>query len=150
MQGVSSSSLNPERNHTMKYITLKQIKAHNPCASEFCKVKRFFGKRTRIAVSVRLAVSVATRFDFDWLTEKLLTPAARKAYAEARAAAWKAYHEGEAPAEKAYDEARAAAEKAYAEARAPAEKAYAEARAPALKAYREVAAARLVKALRSA
>ena len=93
----------------MKHITLKQIKAHNPCASEFRKVKRFFGKRTRIAVSVRLAVSVATRFNLHWLAEKLLTPTALKAYDEATA-----------PAEKAYDEATAPAEKAYREAKAPA------------------------------
>ena len=72
----------------MKYITLQQIKRHNPCASEFRKVKRFFGKRKRIVVTVRRAVAVADQFNFDWLAEKLLSAPAGKAYADARAAAF--------------------------------------------------------------
>ena len=72
----------------MKYITLEQIKQHDPCASEFRKVKRFFGKRKRIAVTVRRAVAVANRFDFDWLAHHLLAAPARKAYADAKAAAF--------------------------------------------------------------
>src|SRR5574341_269324 len=130
----------------MKYITVNQIKALNPCADQFCRFKRFMGKRQRIAVSVKAAIAVADQFDFDWLANRLLTAAARKAYneaiaaarkaySEAKAPAWKAYSEAIAPARKAYDEAKAAARKAYDEAKAPAWKAYSEAIAPARKAY---------------
>ena len=104
----------------MKYITLQQIKRHNPCASEFRKVKRFFGKRKRIVVTVRRAVAVADQFNFDWLAEKLLSAPADKAYDDARAAARKAYDDATVPARKAYDDATAAAWKAYADARAAA------------------------------
>src|SRR3990167_2858016 len=108
----------------MKYITLQQIKRHNPCASEFRKVKRFFGKRKRIVVTVRRAVAVADQFNFYWLAEKLLSAPADKAYDDATV-----------PARKAYDDATAAAWKAYADATAAAWKGYAEAMAPAYKAY---------------
>src|SRR3990167_5315207 len=111
----------------MKYITLQQIKRHNPCASEFRKVKRFFGKRKRIVVTVRRAVAVADQFNFDWLAEKLLSAPARRAYADAAVPARRAYAEAMAPARKAYADARASARKAYDDATAAAWKAYADA-----------------------
>src|SRR3990167_6446838 len=93
----------------MKYITLKQIEAHQPCANQFRAARRLFGKQKRILVTVDAAVAVADRFDFDWLAENLLTPAAQKAYGEAAASAWKAYGEAAASAWKAYGEAAASA-----------------------------------------
>jgi len=104
----------------MKYITLKQIKAHSPCADQFRKVRRFFGKRTRIAVTVKAAVAVADRFDFNWLAFWVLTPTARAEYgrlAEAalaeyervRAPAWAEYERGRAPAQAEYERVKAAA-----------------------------------------
>ena len=93
----------------MKYLTLQQIKQHAPCADQFRKARRFFGKRKRIAVSVRLAVKVAPLFDWDWLADNLLTAPALKAYDEATAPARKAYSEATASAMKAYDEATASA-----------------------------------------
>ena len=113
----------------MKYITLEQIEQHNPCASEFRKVKRFFGKRKRIVVTVRRAVAVADQFNFDWLAEKLLSAPARRPYADAAVPARRAYAEAMAPAYKAYDDAMAAAYKAYDDAMAAAWKAYADATA---------------------
>src|SRR3990167_7482225 len=93
----------------MKHITLKQIKAHNPCREEYVKVRRFFGKRKRIAVTVKAAVAVAGQFNFDWLAEHLLTPAARAEYERATAAAWAEFKRATAPAWAEYDRARAAA-----------------------------------------
>ena len=94
----------------MKYITLEQIKRHHPCASEFRRVKRFFGKRKRIVVTVRRAVAVADQFNFDWLAEHLLTTVpARQAYADATAPARQAYNDASATADKAYADAKAAA-----------------------------------------
>ena len=83
----------------MKYITLEQIKRHHPCASEFRRVKCFFGKRKRIVVTVRRAVAVADQFNFDWLAEHLLTTVpARQAYYDVTAAASKAYADATAAA----------------------------------------------------
>ena len=82
----------------MKYITLEQIEQHNPCASEFRKVKRFFGKRKRIVVTVRRALAVAHQFKFNWLAEHLLTVPARKAYNDARVVARRAYADATAAA----------------------------------------------------
>ena len=57
----------------MKYITLKQIAAHNPCADQYRTARRLFGKRKRIAVTVAPAVKVAPLFDWHWLALRLLT-----------------------------------------------------------------------------
>ena len=71
----------------MKYITLKQIKQLHPCRNQYRAASRLFGKRKRMAVSVRLAESLATRFDFYWLARKLLS-----------ASAWADYNRAIAPA----------------------------------------------------
>src|SRR3990167_6285967 len=104
----------------MKYITLKQIKAHQPCADEFRAACRLFGKRKRIAVTVKAAVAVADKFDFKWLALKLLTlmawaeyqraiaPAGAE-YERARAAAWAEFERDTAPAWAEYQRAKAAA-----------------------------------------
>ena len=102
----------------MKYITLQQIKQHDPCADQFRKARRLFGKRKRIAVTVALAVKVAPLFDWRWLSNKLLNSTARRAYAEALATAQRAYDEATVPAQRAYDEALAPAQRAYDEATA--------------------------------
>ena len=82
----------------MKYITLEQIKAHQPCAVQFRVARRLFGKRTRIAVTVEAAVAVADKFDFHWLAEKLLAPAAWAKYERVRAAALAEYQRATAAA----------------------------------------------------
>ena len=113
----------------MKYITLQSIKAHNPCEDQYKKACKLFGKRKRIAVSVRLALSVADQFDWDWLAQKFLSATAEKACNEARAPALNAYREARAAAANACNGATAAALNAYNEARAAAWNAYREARA---------------------
>ena len=91
------------------YISLQQIKALNPCADQFHAARRFFGKRKRVAVSVRLAVSLASKFDFQWLAQKTLTEPAQQAYDAARAPTWQAYNAARAQAQQAYDAATAQA-----------------------------------------
>ena len=104
----------------MKRISLSKIKSHNPCADQFKLARKLFGKRQHLAVSVKLALSVADKFDWNWLAQRFLSAPAWKAYSEAVAAAWKAYSEARAPARKECAEAVAAAQKAYDEAMAAA------------------------------
>lgn len=73
------------------YITQNQIKAHNPCPSEWRKARRLFGKRQRIRVTVKAAVSLAHRVPFCWLAAKLLTAPAQAEYFGVTAPAWKEY-----------------------------------------------------------
>src|SRR3990167_8893235 len=105
----------------MKYITLEQIKAHQPCAEQFRAARRLFGKRKQIAVTVEAAVAVSDKFDFHWLAVNLLTPAAlaeflrvtaaaRAEYERAMAAAWAKYQRVTAAAEAEFGRVRAAAE----------------------------------------
>ena len=49
------------------YISYANIKALHPCAGELRKVRRLFGKRKRMIVTVKRAVALASRFDFGWL-----------------------------------------------------------------------------------
>ncbi len=51
----------------------------------------------------------ANKFDWNWAARHLLSPAAQKAYEEAKATALKAYVEATATAWKAYEEATATA-----------------------------------------
>ena len=93
------------------YISLQQIKALNPCADQFHAARRFFGKRKRVAVSVKVAVVLAQRFDFNWLAQRTLTRQSRQAYNAATAPAQQAYEAATARAQalQVYDAAMAQA-----------------------------------------
>ena len=93
----------------MKYITLEQIKAHQPCAVQFRVARRLFVKRTRIAVTVEAAVAVSDKFDFPWLAAQLLTPTALAEYERVTAAAWAEYQRVTAAARAEYERVTAAA-----------------------------------------
>src|SRR3990167_8680413 len=125
----------------MKHITLKQIKAHQPCADEFRAACRLFGKRKRIAVTVEAAVAVAGQFDFAWLAQRLLTPAALAEYQRVEALAWAEYQRVEAAALAEYQRAMAAAWAEYQRTMAAAWAEYQRAKAPARADYERVKAA---------
>ena len=144
---------------TSKPITLARLKAARACQPQVDLFLSLFPDG-QASVTPELCVAHASRFDWDWAADRLLTDAQRqayfearataeKAYSEARATAWKAYFEAVAPAQEAYDEATAPAQKAYDEATALARKAYNEAVAPARKAYDEARALAFAHAFNS-
>ena len=70
------------------YISYASIKALHPCADQLRKVRRLFGKRKRMAVTIKRAVALASRFSFTWLAMKTLKAQARQTYNAAIAQAW--------------------------------------------------------------
>ena len=82
----------------IKYITFASIKAHKPCAGQLRRIRRLFGRRKRIAVTVRAAQAVASWADFGWLARYTLSVPARADYDKATAPAWADYNKACAPA----------------------------------------------------
>src|SRR3990167_8527092 len=115
----------------MKYITLEQIKAHQPCAEQFRAARRLFGKRKQIAVTVEAAVAVADKFDFHWLAVNLLPPAALAEFLRVTAAARAEYQRATAAARAEYERAMAAARAKYQRVTAAAEAEFGRVRAAA-------------------
>ena len=107
------------------YISYANIKALHPCAGELRKVRRLFGKRKRMVVTAKLAVALASRFNFGWLARKTLKAQAWQAFDAAMAPAWRAYKVASAQAYdvamgQIYDAAMAPARQAYNAAKAQA------------------------------
>ena len=138
----------------MKHLTEADLRSKNACHLQLKLFIKTFPNGVTLrseAQAIRLAKSMADKFDFEWAAEKLLDApaeaACRKAVAPARAAyekaadtAWVAYEEAKATAWAAYKEAKAAAWAAYREVRASALAAYREAEAAALAAYKKAKA----------
>ena len=97
-------------------ITYRMLKAKGACYTQVELFKKTFPEGAKL--SVELAVSVASKFDFDWAARNLLSEASRAAYEEAVAPLWAAYEEAVAPLWAAYKEAKAPLWAAYEEAKA--------------------------------
>ena len=104
----------------MKFLTLDQIKQHRPCPSAWRRARRLFGRRKRIAVTVRACVAVADWVDFGWLAEHLLSAPARADYRRATATARADHRRATAPARADHRRATATAWGDYDRATAPA------------------------------
>ena len=115
------------------YISYQSIKDLRPCADQLCTVRKLFGKRKRMAVTIGRAVALSSQFDFNWLAQGTLTGSALQAYNAARAQALQAYSAATAQAQQAYYAATAQAQQAYYA--ATARQAYDAATAQALQAY---------------
>ena len=102
------------------YISYQSIKYLRPCSDQLRNVCKLFGKRKRLAVTVKRAVALSSQFDFHWLAQRTLT-----------ASALQAYHAATAPSLRAYIAVRESALQAYNAATAPAPQAYEVARASA-------------------
>ena len=94
---------------TRKYLTLSQIKGYQPCTSAWRKVRRLFGRRQRIEVTVKRAVALAQQFDFEWLARRTLSPTNYAEYERAEAPALAEYERATAPALAEYERATAPA-----------------------------------------
>ena len=95
------------------YISYETIEALHPCADQLREVRKLFGKRKRMAVTVKRAVALASRFNFDWLANHALSRPAKAAYNAAKAPARAAYDAATAPAGAAYHAATAPAGATY-------------------------------------
>lgn len=91
----------------MLKITSELLRQHGACSVQLRQFIELGGDTKRHTKA--LYVRHASTFDWGWAAERLLTGAARKAYAEAKAPALKAYDEAAVAARKAYDEAIARA-----------------------------------------
>ena len=108
------------------YISYQSIKDLHPCADQLRVVRKLFGKRKRMAVTIGRAVALSSQFDFNWLAQGTLTGSALQAYNAARAQArqaGQAYDAATAQAGQAYDAATAQARQACDAARAQARQA---------------------------
>ena len=119
-------------------ITYRMLEDKGACNTQVELFKKTFPNGAE--VSVETAVSVASKFDFDWAAHNLLSEASRAAYKEAVAPLWAAYKEAVAPLWAAYEEAVAPLWAAYEEAVAPLWAAHKEAEAPLWAAYKEAEA----------
>ncbi len=86
-------------------ITYELLSTKGACSSQLKLFKELFPEGA--PMTVEAAVSVASKFDFDWAAKKLLSKGGYKAYEEAKVLLWKAYEEAKAPLLKAYEEAEA-------------------------------------------
>ena len=92
----------------MKKITLQTLVDLNACEDQRDLFAKTFPKGTTVTLAACKKAAIAG-LQLGWLAERLFTPAQRKAYNEATAAAWEAYHEATAPAREACNEVEAVA-----------------------------------------
>ena len=63
----------------MKYLTLEQVQAKRPCRSGMIIARRIFGKRKKIAISVKLARTLSN-LPYEWLARHLLSASSWNAF----------------------------------------------------------------------
>ena len=95
------------------HIALKQIRALHPCEDALRDVRRFFGARKRVQVTVKAAVAVAQRFNFEWLAETTLRGDARRSFKAFTEGAFGAHYTAAITAWRAFAAVKASADTDY-------------------------------------
>ena len=80
----------------MKTITASQLAKLGACHEQLATFRDLFG--SGVAPTLELCLTHASRFEWDWAAEHLLTAPARAEYHKADAAAWAEYDKARAAA----------------------------------------------------
>ena len=119
-------------------LTLETLRAKHACAEQVKRFKATFGESVEITEA--LCASVATQFDFNWVAENLLSPAALAEYQRVTAPALAEYERVKAPALAEYQRVVAPALTEYQRVTAPPRAEYERVTGPALAEYQRVKA----------